>query len=52
VHQRLDAQDDGVHESDGIHRVQGKALQGADLAGGDQVVVAAVGIGDARAAGG
>jgi hypothetical protein len=51
VNQRLDAQDHGVHEPDRIHPVQGQPLQDADLAGGVQLVIAGISVGDAGAAG-
>ena len=50
-HQRLDPQDHGVDEADSIDRVKSKAPRRADIPGGDQVVVAGIGVGDATAAG-
>ena len=44
-HQRLDPQEQGVHEPDGIHPVQNQTFCGAHVGGGGQeFVVAAVGI--------
>ena len=50
-HQRLDAQEQGVHKPDGIHPVQDQPPCGAHFRGGGQeFMVAAVGIHDATAA--
>ena len=47
----VDAQDHGMHEPDGIHRMENDAPSGTDVLRGDHIVVAGVGIGDAAAAG-
>ena len=45
--ERLDPQEQGVHEPDGIHPVQNQTLCGAHVRGGGQeLVVAAVGVDD------
>ena len=47
----LDPQEQGVHEPDGIHPVQNQTPCGAHVRGGGQeLVVAAVGVDDAAAA--
>ena len=49
--QRLDAQDQCMHEADGVDRMKGEAVHFAEISRFDQVVVAGVGIGDAATAG-
>ena len=48
---RLDPQDGGMHDPDGVHGVQNQTPGGADGARGDQVVVAGIGVGDATFSG-
>ena len=49
-HQRLDAQDHGMHEPDGIDRMENETPRGADVLRGDHIVVAGIGVGNAAAA--
>src|SRR4051812_47309361 len=49
-HQRLDPEDHGMHEPDGIDRMENEAPRGAGVLRGDHIVVAGIGVGDAAAA--
>ena len=48
--ERLQPQDQGVHQPEGIHDVKSDAPHGAGVFRGDHVVVVGIGVGDAAAA--
>ena len=50
-HDRLEPQNQGVDQREGIHNVQGRTPHGAGVLRHDHVVVVGVGVGDAAAAG-
>jgi hypothetical protein len=46
-HQRLEPQNQGVHEPEGIHNVKTNTPRGAGVFGDNQLVVGGIGVGDA-----
>src|SRR5688572_4144978 len=49
--ERLESQDQGVHEGERIHGMKRDGTQRAGVLGDDDVVIAGIGVGDATAAG-